>query len=192
VILPCLSSHVTNTLTIAWKNADPTMQELQEIDQQDMTNEIVQDLILRNVSRSYGDLWFHIFAMSGEKDKQDEFRYPALVTYCFQDMSLVNEWTRGIAFMTSVLDTVTCRIALDVSSRMISLLVSIPASWSFLQILMKSSIKVLMSGYHTTNHYRAASVVTDIYIKLKALSPIPLESFQAIRISPSDIQVLLD
>jgi hypothetical protein len=173
-IVPSISAHVCRTLEIAWQARDPNAPE-PEIDDE-ITDDIAQDLILRIVSRSFAELWHKVFGFKEERS----FRYPALVEYCFGVPELVEEWTKSIVMMMAMRDTVTCRTSMDVASRIVPFLINIPASWGFLDRLMKASITVLMDGYHTTNHHQAASLIAEIYMALRPLSTIPADCLRLI------------
>jgi hypothetical protein len=173
-IVTTISAHVCRTLQVAWQSRDPNAIE-PDMDEE-ITDDIAQDLILRIVSRSFAELWHKIFGFKEERT----FRYPALVEYCFSVPLLVEEWTKSIVLMMAMRDTVTCRTSMDVASRIVPFLITIPASWPFLDRLMKASIGVLMDGYHTSNHHQAASLIAEIYMALRPLSMIPMECLRLV------------
>jgi hypothetical protein len=183
-ILPNISRHLSLLLSTEWQKSDPTMQEEMN-DEEDVTDEIVHDLILRNVTRSFAELWHKIFI----KD-QEEFKYVELVQYCFSVNELVQEWTSSITLMMAIRDTVTCRTAMDVASRIITVLVKIPDSWGFLGTLLNAAIQVLMNGYHKANHHQAATLIAEIYVSLRPFSTIPMECLLQIA-NQEKVQVFL-
>jgi hypothetical protein len=191
-IVSLLSFHLQEEWT-AWLttgNMNTIEMDVDTIrDDDQLTLEMVRELILRNTTRSFAQFWVTLFDTTLEGD-QKLFRYPEWVNYSFCHHEWTNLLFQSLVMMMGMRDTVTCRMAMDVVTKLVERLVSTSTTWGFLPLLLQGIVQVLMDGYQTSNHHQAASLLATIYIQLRPHSTIPFDLFLHLFPDSQEIKVV--
>jgi Exportin-5 family len=183
--LPDLAKHLNEKIKLAWSAELSVItgledEEYEAADAHDVSDEVVNEKILRLFTRAVGDLWQSIFGLTSvtnlEKGVMPVFKNSSLVNFCVYQ--LVPSWTEALLLLLSVKDTSSCHLAILTCIRLIPALVSNRETHFFLgDSLLKASLQVLHDGYQKSNHPDALRLIIDIYTMLKnASSSIPFET----------------
>lgn len=185
LFLPDLARHLNEKIKLAWSAELNVITGLDEedydaADANDVSDEIVNEKILRLYTRAVGDLWQSIFGLTSitnlEKGAIPDFKYASLAKFCIYN--LFPSWTEAILVLLSVKDTSSCHSAILISIRLVPILATNRDTHFYLgDSLLKASLQVLHDGYQKFNHSDALRLIVDIYTILRgASSSIPLET----------------
>jgi hypothetical protein len=183
--LPDLASHLNEKIKFAWSGelhvfCQQEEEEYEAADAHDVSDEVVNEKILRLFTRAVGDLWQSVFGLASvtnlEKGALPDFRNAALVEFCVYQ--LVPSWTEAMLVLMAVKDTASCHSAILTSLRLIPILVPNRETHFFLgDSLLKATLQVLHDGYQKSNHSDALRLIIDIYIMMRSVSSsIPFET----------------
>lgn len=177
---------------------DEDLDEMEE----DVSEEIIADRLLRVVTRTYASVWESILWLySEQKDSRRRparnsaplaetsasespkrvFEHQELVTCLFSDGQIINTFVRSMSMLMSVNDTGACRKAIMKCRDLIPFLVKTPQFHPIVgKYFLESALEVLHNGYQKDNHHFAVWFVTDIYTELRPISDIPFTTMSSI------------
>ncbi|KAI9031353.1 armadillo-type protein [Hyaloraphidium curvatum] len=219
-ILPAFFTFLSNKLELEWKARmeKGTLVDEQEIEArtmdgdgsgagsdfievEDMSEEIINEKVLRLLTRAYSDLMVSIFAPAppaprdgreAGRDKTpdgkrvpkvsnpiDDFLNKELVQFLITNMPIAQPLLLSLSNMVHYPDLLSARRTLGISSRLIPLLVKQGPSYHeyVAKELLVSALKALHDPYHTEAHGEIITLITEIYMALRPLTTLPLETF---------------
>ncbi|KAK5664673.1 karyopherin [Batrachochytrium dendrobatidis] len=211
-ILPVFFQIVVKKLIDLWRDHLVTSTEDQVSDSihhycddeenNDESEEILADRLLRDVTRVYADLWFAILMPFAEKNPKRKveggsitagqvdhpsspaklvFQNTNLVMFFFANESLVRSFLGTMSLLMGVKDTFACKRSLAMCMTLTSHLVKDTAFHEMVgKDFLVSALEVLHDGYQQVNHSDAIGLITEIYMQLHSVSRIPFNTMASI------------
>ncbi|KAJ1339050.1 hypothetical protein BSLG_006189 [Batrachochytrium salamandrivorans] len=223
-ILPTFFELVVSKLAALWRDhpvaagdpaSDTFTEQLPHIrhlgegddcdDDDDVSEEIIADKLLRDVTRVYADLWFGILVPFAEKNPRrkigidsttlsqqgvlgapDEsmkltFQHHDLVMFIFSNETLIRSFLGTISLLMSVKDTFSCKRAISICVTLLPHLVKDPIFHEIVgRDFLVSALEVLHDGYQRSNHAGAVALIGEVYTGLRGLSRIPFDTLASI------------
>ncbi|KAJ3090614.1 hypothetical protein HK102_003205 [Quaeritorhiza haematococci] len=144
---------------------------------EDVTEEIVREKVLRDLTRTLADLYHWFFATDNSK----AFVNVQLIDFLFSTPSIVEPFLSSFTALMNYKDTQSSRKMLTISLRIIPALVRFPAFYPFLgQTLLVSTLEVLHDPYHTDLHSECFHVIAEVFLALKDVSNSARETFLSV------------
>ncbi|KAI8917479.1 armadillo-type protein [Entophlyctis helioformis] len=170
---------------------------------EDVTDEIVLDKLLRDVTRVYADLWSAILLPyvekgSKKKDKgraQSEavspdvptepkqlFHHQDLVMFFFSNDSLIRSFMGTLSLLLTVKDTGACKRGLGMCMPLVPLFAKDATFHTIVgRDFLMAALQVLHDGYQKHNHNDAINLITDAYVQVRGTSStVPFETLVSV------------
>lgn len=187
VCIPDLASYLNTQVKSVWTvEMMASTQDLElDSDDCDLSDEVVQERMLRSFTRSYAELWTTVFSLSVDVKTSllpgTAFRYPELVQFLMLENNMVSQWTTALILLLAVKDTAAVHSCLSTSIHLIQFLATMPPFHFFVgDTLLKSALGVLSDGYQSANHGESIHLIIEIYTTLRPLSNVPFETLAAL------------
>jgi len=156
--------------------------DLLTLDETDLTNEILEERTLRNLTRAYADLLDSIFLPTEVKGQRDPSMQPSrraqIQEYLLTYDDVARPLLMSLAILLTVKDSQSCKFAIITCTRMFPLANRSEFLRDFMgRKLLAASLEALHDSYHEQNQAALISLITDLYVELRELSAAPLETF---------------
>lgn len=160
---------------------------------EDATEDILDDILLRNATRSFIKLWQNVFSArlpqkDDPKSLTERLDHPKLVSFILSNGPVLEVFLESILLLIAVPDTVSCRLCLILATELLELFLPLSDSYGFLgSRLLLSCFNVLQDGYQATNHTQVINLIISIYKHIGSKSPIPNQTFQSLGMNTQTI-----
>ncbi|ORX88546.1 ARM repeat-containing protein [Basidiobolus meristosporus CBS 931.73] len=148
-----------------------------DLEEGDVSDEMITEKILRDFTRSYVDLWNKIFIPADAHDEGLTARYTILQEYMLKTTvasPLIQALTQLIAFK----DTISCLRTVNICLKIIPSIKPLPQLHPLIGgDLLMAALQALHDGYHQEGHSNIISLVVEIYITLRGITTVPYETF---------------
>lgn len=165
---------------------------------EDMSDEIINEKVLRLLTRAYADLTMSIFMIAPPardsrepKDKTpdakrtpkitnplDGFLNKELVQFLVGNLPIAQPLLVSLSNLVHYPDLLSAKRAINITTRLVPLLIKQDAAYHeyLAKELLVSALKALHDPYHTEVHGEIIGLITEIYMQLRPLSVMPLET----------------
>ncbi|RHZ75757.1 hypothetical protein Glove_209g119 [Diversispora epigaea] len=146
----------------------------------DALDEILNELVLRDLTRAYIDIFDQIFAPSSKKQTDDEtLDNNELKKYMLDDMTITEPFLISLCHFLTFKDSVTCVKTAQLCDRILASLIEREMLREFVgRDLLIAALQALHDGYHKESYPVIISLITNLYIDLRLVSSsVPYETF---------------
>ncbi|TPX64126.1 hypothetical protein SpCBS45565_g06114 [Spizellomyces sp. 'palustris'] len=154
----------------------------------DMSDDIIAEKMLRDVTRAYVDLIAALLAPATPAAKKKEentanllkqsFQNPDLVRFLLWDEAISGPLLSSITHLVTYKDTQTSRKAAVTCSKLLPVLVGHYEFHVWLgKDLLMCLLEALHDPYHQEIHSDIISTIADVYVRLRPVSMLPYETF---------------
>ncbi|KAK9762432.1 karyopherin [Basidiobolus ranarum] len=148
-----------------------------DLEEGDVSDEMVTEKILRDFTRSYVDLWNRIFIPIDASDESLSTRYTILQEYMLKT-SVAEPLMQALIQLIAFKDTVACLRTVNICLKIVPIIKPLPQLHSLVGgDLLMAALQALHDGYHQEGHSNIISLVVEIYITLRGITSIPYETF---------------
>ncbi|CAG8639436.1 10452_t:CDS:10 [Cetraspora pellucida] len=188
---PQLLKYLDKKLVLEWRilaekgiqvSASETVQLLQDTTN-DISDEIVNEQGLRDLTRAYIDIFGQIFPPVPKKQTIDDntsskLENNALKEYMLNYMPITEPFLMSLCHLLTFKDTVSCARTVQLCVRILPNLIKHEGLKEFVGTsLLTAALQALHDGYHKESHSMIISFITDLYVELRPLSSVPYETF---------------
>ncbi|CAG8603727.1 15407_t:CDS:10, partial [Racocetra persica] len=210
---PQLLKFLDKKLVLEWRilaekgiqiSTSETAQLLQDTTS-DISDEIVNEQVLRDLTRAFVDIFDQIFLPVSKKQAIGDntssiLDNNALKEYMLNHMPITEPFLMSLCHLLTFKDTVSCARTTQLCARILpnlikheglrgfvgtslltaALQVTNVKSWQPPEVYhfgIEYELKALHDGYHKESHSTIISFITDLYVDLRPLSSVPYETF---------------
>ncbi|CAG8518722.1 17_t:CDS:10, partial [Scutellospora calospora] len=150
-----------------------------------ISDEILNEQVLRYLTRAYIDIFDQIFSPISKKQATDNYKTSsntleniALKEYMLNYMPITESFLVSLCHLLTFKDTVSCARTSQLCARILPNLIEHERLREFVGTsLLTAALQALHDGYHKESHHALISLITDIYVDLRPLSSVPYETF---------------